>query len=93
MLGVYAVGAIFIRSFSLHFPGLVQGYADQKSQLEDEVAGLEEKKESLIIELERAQSRINELVEVQQDMDDRETALERQQQTLEQSIGEEEQGM
>ena len=53
---------------------------------------LEEKKEELIVDLERAQARLRSLEEVEDQIEAREDALERQQHTLEQSLNEEDQG-
>ena len=68
------------------------GYTDEKRQLDQALHTLEDKKETLIIELERNKARLHQFEEATQEIAAREDALERQQHTLEQSMGEEEQG-
>lgn len=75
------------------FSGLLQGYVNEKDQLNESVQSLEDKKELLAGELERTRTRLECLEEVHADMEAREEDLQRQRQALEQSFGHEEQGI
>ena len=72
--------------------GLVEGYASEKKTLDESVRSLEDGRELLVVELEHAKARLQELEESHQDMEAREEELQRQRQALEESIGSEEQG-
>ncbi len=64
----------------------------EKKTQDENVKALEDSREQLVEELERARARLRELEELHRDMDAREDHLLRQRNALEESIGHEEQG-
>jgi len=72
--------------------GLARGYASEKQSADEQISALEEKKESLIVRLDRAEERLRELEEGRNDLLHREDDLTRQRQAIQMSMGDREQG-
>ena len=71
----------------------MQGYQNEKQEMESALQSLEEKQEVLVSELEQAHSRLALLENAQTHVSDRERDLDRQREILQQSVGSETQGM
>lgn len=76
----------------LRISGLIEGYSTERDQREEQVRDLEEKTEALVLELETTKNRLLDLEESHHEATSLRSELQRQQELLNDNVGDQAQG-